>query len=150
MASTSYDNEFLTIPFYRWHKYMMPFIGDDYESDKHKKLLLIGCNHYMPQGSFVHHNVEEWYKNPRLSIDEKGYCDTRRTCKKLSFYLGLVDSFLKEICLNKPITIQSVAFYNFFLRPADYEGCIKDLWHSRQESKKDIELALMAWKDFRH
>jgi hypothetical protein len=50
---------------------MIPFVGDDYESSKHKKLLLIDESHYMPEGSTVHHDVNSWYGAPVLSSDEQ-------------------------------------------------------------------------------
>lgn len=142
MSNTSYDKEFSSIPFYNSHSYMLPFVGDNYISPKHKKLLLVGCNHYMPEKSSIHHNTEKWYKITKLSNSkEENFCNTRGACEQLSFYLGLVDSFLHNVCREEPKSIQDVAFYNFFLRPADYEGNIKDLWFSKNDNKIDVEEA---------
>ena len=41
MSNTYYDSRFLSIPFYKTHPYMMPFVGRDYESSKHKKFCLL-------------------------------------------------------------------------------------------------------------
>ena len=42
MFVTTYDAKFQSIPFYKTHPYMMPFVGCNYESPEHKKLLLVG------------------------------------------------------------------------------------------------------------
>jgi hypothetical protein len=57
MSNTYYDSRFLSIPFYKTHPYMMPFVGRDYESSKHKKILFVGESFYLPQGATVHHDA---------------------------------------------------------------------------------------------
>ena len=70
MFSSSFDSAFRTIPFYKNHEFMLPAVGVNYESTKHKKLLLVGESCYMPKASFVHHNVNLWYDN-YLCLGEK-------------------------------------------------------------------------------
>ena len=60
LMSTCYDSSLLSLPFYSSHSYMLPFVGDDYDSPKYKKLLLVGESHYVPEGSTVHHDANAW------------------------------------------------------------------------------------------
>lgn len=143
MSNTSYDSKFQSIPFYKTHSYMMLFVGDDYESLKHKKLLLIGESHYMPEGSTVHHGVNTWYGSSVLTSDEENWCNTRGTRE------GKSGRFGKEIdrCLNLVLPSggngwHQVAFLNYFLRPADDRQGIGDLWNSYGGKDVDCEQAI--------
>lgn len=139
MYNTSFDSQFQSIPFYQTHSYMMPFVGDEYESPKHKKLLLIGESHYMPEGSTVHHDVNSWYDgNPVLTEDERGNCDTRGTRIWKSGQLGKeVDRCLDLVLHSEKNRWHQVAFFNYFLRPAD-----------DQEDKKKKKGIEMLWKTY--
>lgn len=121
MFNTSFDSQFQSIPFYKSHPYMMPFVGDDYESLKHKKLLLIGESHYMPVGSSVHHNVNLWYGgNPVLTKPEWGNCDTRGTRIWRSGQFGReVERCLNSVMPSNGNGWHQVAFLNYFLRPTE-------------------------------
>lgn len=149
MPISSYDSTLLSLPFYNSHPYMLPFVGGDYDSPKHKKLLLIGESHYMPSGSSVHHNVNTWYYGaPKLSDDERDWCNTRGTRE------GKSGRFGKEIdrCLNLVLPSggngwHQVAFLNYFLRPADYqegenEKGIEILWQTSGGKEIDCEFAI--------
>ena len=132
------------IDVYFSHPYMLPFVGDDYDSPKHKKLLLVGESHYMPEGSTVHHDVNAWYNgNPVLTEEEQDWCNTRGTREWKSGRFG------KEIdrCLNLVLSTgengwQQVASYNYFLRPADNRQSIEDLWKSYGGKDIDREYAI--------
>ena len=139
MSNTLYDSKFQSIPFYKSHPYMMPFVGDDYESSKHKKLLLIGESHYMPKGSTVHHDVNSWYDgNPILTVEEKDYCNTRGTRDGKSGRFGKeVDRCLNLVLPSDGNRWHQVASFNYFLRPADDP--------ENKEEKKGIEI---LWKNF--
>ena len=144
MSNSAYDSRFLSIPFYRSHPYMMPFVGDDYESSTHKKLLLVGESHYMPEDSTVHHDVNAWYNGtPELTESEQDWCNTRGTRE------GKSGRFGKEInrCLNLVLPSggngwHQVAFLNYFLRPADCATGIEELWKSYGGESLDRELAI--------
>ena len=149
MSNSSYDTALLSLPFYKSHPYILPFVGDDYDSSKHKKLLLIGESHYMPSGSSVHHDVNTWYNGaPKLSDDERDWCNTRGTRE------GKSGRFGKEIdrCLNLVLPSggngwHQVAFLNYFLRPADYqegenEKGIEILWQISGGKEIDCEFAI--------
>ena len=72
MLNTKYDSLLLSLPFYATHSYTLPFVGDDYDSPKHKKLLLIGESHYMPAGSTVHHDGRSGTAERRCSRKMSG------------------------------------------------------------------------------
>ena len=147
MSNSSYNLSFLSFPFYKSHPYMFPFVGDDYESSKHKKLLLIGESHYLPEGSTVHHDAVKWYNGePVLTEKEVDWCDTCGT--RNSGHFG------PEInrCLNLVLPLggdgwNQVAFLNYFLRPADYQEGENDkgiskLWKNYGGQDLDREFAI--------
>ena len=144
MSVVHFDSQFLSIPFYKLHPYMIAFVGEDYDSPKHKKLLLIGESHYLPEGSTVHQNANAWYNGtPLLSKDEEDYCNTCGTREWKSGRFG------KEIdrCLNLVLPTnkngwQQVASYNYFLRPADNAQSIEDLWKTHGGKDFDKEHAI--------
>lgn len=149
--NTTFDNQFLQLPFYKDHPYMLPFVGDDYISPKHKKLLLIGDSHYMPPDSSIHHSASLWYGgSPTLSQDEHDHCNTRDTWKggKSPFHKHIRSS-LNSIS-NYVDVWDHVAFYNYFLRPAD-NPCTEDaegsssyekFWKSHGGEQEDREHAI--------
>jgi len=143
MSNTSYTPSLSSLPFYKSHPYMLPFVGDEYESPKHKKLLLIGESHYMPEGSAVHHDVNSWYGNPVLTSDEQDWCNTRGTREWKSGRFGKeIDRCLKQVCPDVESGWQQVASYNYFLRPADDRQSIEDLWMAHGGESLDREQAI--------
>lgn len=122
MFVTTYDAKFQSIPFYKTHPYMMPFVGCNYESSEHKKLLLVGESHYMPKESVVHHDENLWYDgNPDLSGEEKRWCDTRgaRYCKSGQFGKNIDRAIREAFLIENENAFVEIASYNYFLRPAD-------------------------------
>ena len=49
------------IDFYKRFPIMIPFIGDHYLSNQHKKMLLVGESFYFPEKSEIHKNADIWY-----------------------------------------------------------------------------------------
>lgn len=151
MPIATFNTKFLSLTFYRNHRYMLPFVGKNYISLKHKKVLLVGESHYMPQNSIVHHDVDEWYNGfPNLNSDEQGYCNTCGTRVYKSGQFGKeVDRCLNSICPSISNAWEEVASINYFLRPADYTQNIKNLWEhsSAQERVMDCEHALKNFID---
>lgn len=144
MSNSAYDSRFLSIPFYRSHPYMTPFVGDAYESPKYKKLLLIGESHYMPEGSTVHHDAAKWYcGNPVLTEVEQDWCNTRGTREGKSGRFGKeIDRCLNLVQPSGGNGWHQVAFLNYFLRPADCATGIEELWKSYGGESLDRELAI--------
>lgn len=126
MFSSSFDSAFRTIPFYKNHEFMLPAVGVNYESTKHKKLLLVGESCYMPKASFVHHNVNLWYDNylclgEKLTDSEKKCCDLRGArSDPRNKYRQKIDNAIKEVFPDAlGNAFEEIASYNYFLRPAD-------------------------------
>ena len=134
MSNSMYDSQLLSIPFYQSHWYMLPFVGDNYESPEHKKLLLVGESHYMPKGAVVHHNDNLWYDGSlNLSDDEVRYCNTRGARDYKSGRFGKnIDRAIREVF---PVVGENafveMASYNYFLRPADYRRSFKSICTER-------------------
>lgn len=114
---------------------MIPFIGDYYLSDQHKKMLLVGESFYFPKASTIHKNATQWYnstQNDLHDVFEDGEivkeidwinCDGLLRCdwksKGHKIYKEL-NKWIGKTNLNfdgkKPI--EQIAFTNFFIRPA--------------------------------
>jgi hypothetical protein len=144
MSKASYDDLLSSIPFYQSHGCMTPFVGENYESSKHKKLLLIGESHYMPEGSIVHHDADLWYNGPlTLSEEEQRWCDTcgSRGCNT-SVFTNRVNSSLHELINSDNNAWQEVASINYFLRPCDYKQNVNGLWRSYGGKNVDCEQAI--------
>lgn len=123
MSSSLFDSAFRTIPFYKNHEFMMPFVGDNYESARHKKLLLVGESCYMPNS--FNYNVNLWY-DKYLCLGEKlkeylKYCDLRGArSDRNNKYRQKIDSAIREVIPNtSDNALEEIASYNYFLRPAD-------------------------------
>jgi len=65
--TTRYNSNFLKIDRYKVMRQMIPFVGAEYNSIKHKKILIIGESHYFPPESKIHLNAEKWYKTNLLA-----------------------------------------------------------------------------------
>ncbi|SHK73493.1 hypothetical protein SAMN05720764_103166 [Fibrobacter sp. UWH5] len=125
MPLSTIETSLNSIPFYQTHPYMKPFVGRNYESALHKKLLLVGESHYLPAGSTVQRDVDGWYSgSPTLTEVEEGWCNTRGTREWLSgSYCKTLNSALKSVApFAGENAFDEVASYNYFLRPAEEQG----------------------------
>ena len=70
---------------YEKYPMMKPWVGSNYLSDKHKKLLVLGESHYLPKESIKSHDVDAWYSGSEDSLDaeEKRWIRTRQIIKKI-------------------------------------------------------------------
>lgn len=62
-SSTSFDIALKEIPHYKSFPAMMPYIGKDYISPIHSKLLILGESFYLPEESTVHLDAVQWYSS---------------------------------------------------------------------------------------
>ena len=148
MLDADWDAIWERIPFYKAHPYMKPFIGKDYESPRHKRLLLIGSNHYMPPTSTVHHDATGWYKSPVLTEEEKAWCDTCATrFNDQPFQNRTRDGI--NAAVGATAGLSEVAFVNYFLRPTDKPPATLDnlWWHDGDGRKLDCEMAIRNFRD---
>lgn len=144
MPKANYNELLSTIPFYQKHWEMIPFVGREYESSLHKKLLIVGESHYMPEGSKIHHDVSQWYgENPGMSPDERRFCDTRGAREGKSGRFGVeIERCLKQVYSFNENAWQQVASINYFLRPADNKQNVENLWDKYGGKELDCEKAI--------
>ncbi|RLA08001.1 MAG: hypothetical protein DRQ51_04030 [Gammaproteobacteria bacterium] len=134
---------------------MVPRIGCDYKNKLHKRLLIVGESHYLPNESSTHLNSENWYRDVSkkdLTVKEIQWISTE----------NIITSSLKDNFKNKAhwiykniayelnesglkldnfrSAINHICYYNYFLRPAK-QG------KSLEVAKKDIETAeeVLKW-----
>jgi len=137
------DDENDPTGFYEHFPQMLPWIGKDYNSLNHKKILFIGESHYLPEGIDDElYTPDGWYEqdlNNLLDNSTDAY-DFTFTVGKVSLksdvgnWSSRAHSIYREIekamrntvaekeeyksCTNM---FQYAAYYNYFLRPA-YKG----------------------------
>jgi hypothetical protein len=115
---------------------LYPFIGKHYQSDKHKRVLIIGESHYQPEGSINHLNPKVWYAQSETNLSEKeiGWISTDRIVREAkhegfknhAFVIfreiarQLNDAGLKYQNFHE--AIEHCMFYNYFQRPAEETG----------------------------
>lgn len=129
-SSTEFDVELLKIPHFRVIPAMLPYVGGDFSSASHGRLLLIGESFYFPSESTAHMDAERWYSltEASLTIDEIEHIH----CRGLLECPWAADGheMYREInrCLNEhgleyeERAVSHVAFTNAFFRPASESG----------------------------
>ncbi|MDD4963962.1 MAG: hypothetical protein PHI11_08610 [Gallionella sp.] len=136
MQNHAFDETLKQIEHYKKYPQMMPFIGDNYVSLSHRKLLLIGESNYFPKKAESHHSAEAWYLNSykELTDEEMRWINCRDllTGKWESpghfIYRELnrcIEEILEINSLVKGIT--HVAYMNGFQRPANTGDSIKKI-----------------------
>ena len=140
--------EIKQIDFYKNHEYLIPSIGLNYISAHHKKLLILGESHYLPLGSTIQNDIDNWYNGkPKLSKPEKDYCCTTISrCNDTVAFTKNVGCSLENILKTKGLPVEhgffEVASYNYFMRPAIDANTIE-----KALTEKDKEFALNNFID---
>ena len=131
MLDTKYfDEQLSNIQFYKQFPAMKPFIGEFYNSDKHKKLLLVGESYYLPNETNLHHSSIQWYGSNQDELDDDEVewidCNGLLTCDWASdghqIYRELNKCIFSLNIEKGKRAIDEVAFTNYFQRPAEKEG----------------------------
>ena len=123
VSMSDYESALGQIPFYRVRPFLAPFVGRRYASPSHRKLLIIGESHYAPEGETLHHNVEGWYDGSTKVTEALPLywnCYTRKTFAEWNsgrFSKTVLGELGNLFQTENPA--EEVAFYNYFLRPAD-------------------------------
>src|SRR5665213_3014055 len=57
---------------------LKPHVGRDYDSPRHKRVLILGESHYQPPGSFKHLDPEAWYGLDENALEplQRGWIST--------------------------------------------------------------------------
>ncbi len=128
------ESSFDAIPFYQKHPYMKPFIGERFDSELHKKLLIVGESHYLQATSTVHLNIDDWYAgNCDVSDEEKEWCNTRNS-RKYGYgkiFQQLIEGDLRE---HFGADFNDVASFNYFLRPSNKGKTFKKICNIKDRS----------------
>ena len=117
---------------------MSPWVGNRYRDRHHRRLLVMGESHYLPEGSIIHHDPRTWYgsREEELSEEERDWVDTNgclttkereragKSYKAGRIFVG-ISKVVKEILTNNKVSLDEkefpldhVAYYNYFQRPS--------------------------------
>ena len=144
-----YDSQILeALPHYQAHKTFLPHIPKRF-GEHGKKIFIIGESHYLPKEFDKQITAENWYTNPQniydfLSKDSVGWINTRGVIDYFSGPAKLarghrifqnLDYAYNEV-FNGARLFESAVYFNYFQRPAEYEG------GSIQVHKMDSQKAL--------
>lgn len=135
-----YDNRFKKINIYKRYNLLIPFVGKNF-SVADKKILFIGESHFLPKETYNRIEKDEilsWYKvkqeDYKFNKEEKDYINTRNIInrdvinseyqnKSHSIYRNLGIEYAESFgFVNYNEALPHIAFYNYFLRPAEAEG----------------------------
>jgi hypothetical protein len=133
-----YDEQFNKIDIYKRYKFLMPFIGLNYNSNN-KRILFIGESHFLPTETYSRiDNINLWYKKTQNEFNfsdlEESYLNTRNIISNdvidsgyqnnsHSIYRNLGNEFAN--CFGHGDyndSLKYISFYNYFLRPAEGQG----------------------------
>ncbi len=136
------------IAFYKQFPAMIPFIGDNYNSTKHKKLLLIGESYYLPNETTLHHSATNWYQSNQDQLDEDEiewiHCNGLLTCDWESdghhIYRELNSCLFSLGMENNKRAIDEIAYTNYFQRPSEKEGESFKYFCTELDVKKSNEI----------
>lgn len=126
-SSNSFDTSLKEISHYQSFPAMLPFVGQDYVSSNHSKLLVLGESFGFPEESTFHKDPVRWYSKNQNSLTEEEveyiHCRNLLECDWGSpgheMYREL-NRCLVEVGLpsqNRPVS--HICYANTFLRPAD-------------------------------
>ena len=132
-SSPQFDAALKEIPHYQACPLMLPYVGPDYASSGHKKMLLIGESFYFPEDSTIHKDAAKWYQKTQADLNEEE--EIHIHCRSLiegewraktghEMYRE-IDKYLRacspELDAAERAT-SHIAYTNAFLRPAAERG----------------------------
>ena len=138
---------------------MRPWIGSRYRDRLHKRLLVIGESHYLPDQSSIHRDPTRWYRSSQedLSEEEVRWANTAgnitgRWFRGHTIYREIRNA-IARILQEGGVTpddfpLNHVAYCNYFLRPAPVTGGSM----AGNEDRQDVAVAeqLLRWFILRH
>ena len=118
---------------------MQPWIGSLYQDNRHKRLLLIGESHYMPdEESTIHLNPEGWYQSNEGHLNPEEFIHVHTEGVIRGFFehprrghriFGEIEKQITNILKEGGLTLapgkrplHHIAYYNYFMRPAPKPG----------------------------
>lgn len=160
--------------FYNNHPFLIPFVGKDYPKENDKKFLYVLESHYLPEFSDVYANMpkksknknkwlkEQWYKHDfswenlkssskseiSLYREDIEYMWTERVVKNnIKFnnrFKALFENMLNIKKEKIESAVESIAFMNYFLRPAEHTGA--SIKHEYIDSLFSYLNLIRVWK----
>ena len=112
---------------------MQPWIGSRYRDQRHKRLLVVGESHYLPNESTIHHDPARWYRSSQTDLSEEEIRWTStignitgRWTRAHRIYRAIQDE-IARILRESGVTpdafpLNHIAYSNYFLRPAPVAG----------------------------
>ena len=112
---------------------MQPWIGSRYRDQRHKRLLVVGESHYLPNESTIHHDPARWYRSSQTDLSEEEIRWTStignitgRWTRAHRIYRAIQDEIalvLRESGVAPDdFPLNHIAYSNYFLRPAPVAG----------------------------
>ena len=128
--NTNFDSRLREIDHYKRYPAMIPFVGDQYESSEHRKVLIIAESNYLNEHVTVHHDADAWYKKSQDDLDKEHihWIDCRALVSEDSNKPGHkiyknINKAIESVGLGKGGRgIDHVAFMNAFQRPSPEYG----------------------------
>ncbi len=132
---------------------MLPYVGGNYLSPSHGKLLLIGESFYFPEESTIHLDAEHWYSLTKDSlnreelqhIDCRGLLECPWSESGQEMYREINRCLCEQGLTYEERPISHVAFTNAFFRPASASGgSIRDCGEAIDHAKsREITAAMI-------
>ena len=112
---------------------MQPWIGSRYRDPRHKRLLVVGESHYLPNESTIHQDPDHWYRSSQHDLSDKEIAwastvgnITGQWYRAHTIYRAIQDEtarILRESGVTPDaFPLNHVAYCNYFLRPAPVAG----------------------------
>lgn len=129
-SSRAFDHSLNAIPHYKAFPVMLPFVGVDYVSPQHSKLLILGESFYFPEESTCHKDANRWYATNQATLNDEEllYINCRgllecewgspghKMYREINRCLGEFDLRSQD----RPVS--HICYTNTFLRPAHDSG----------------------------
>lgn len=131
MIDPFFDVEFSCIHHFSLYPKLMPWVGPGYRSAP-AKILILGESHYLEPTSTYHHNPQDWYAGVDLTrVPDQGWTNTRGIIRNginnhwksasKTIYRNIA-SALEARGFVSENPFMSIAFMNYFQRPAEQTG----------------------------
>ncbi|MEB0041486.1 MULTISPECIES: hypothetical protein [unclassified Pseudomonas] len=137
MQDYSFDTKLKCIPHFTLYPNLKPWVGSGYRSAP-AKILVLGESHYLEPNSTYHHNPQSWYSGIDLTdVVDQGWINTRGIIHNGigNHWKGASKTIYRNIASALEVggvmpenSFMSIAFMNYFQRPAEQAG--ESIWVS--------------------
>ena len=128
-STTKYDSALEQIPHYKQYPAMMPYVGINYDSPRHKRMLLIAESNYLSNEATIHQDADTWYQSRQAAMTEEEvkwiHCRNLWSDDNHYFYQKLEPCLASLGVDDEGRALSHVAFMNAFQRPSRQGDSIK-------------------------